>query len=593
MFLAQRLLSTWIITLSMLLFSVCNTNSAYSAETTGELCAHKIDTSQCILCTASAREKKRLWCRGHDRYEDRCWMCHPEIEDKKRAFCENHGLYEDECFICDPKLLKAPQEIPQQAVTKPVTLCPHKIDVAQCILCTSAAREKNRLWCRGHDRYEDRCWMCHPELEDKKRAFCEDHGLYADECFICNPKLLFSQGPQTGIPKLGLTPTLRLECKEHDMFEDECAICHPELAPALAPGENLKVRFRSKISASLAGVSTANPHDFTGTEKVKSYVEVSYNRNALVHITPVVTGIVQKVLVDVGDSVQKNDVLVEIFSTDLANAKFQFINANLEYSMAQQEHQRQQELDKDRIAAKRDVQIAAAKYEQAQVAQMAATQSLRNLTLNDQDIAHIASTQNTDAILQIKAPFVGTVIARDLALGSAVKTGDTLLQIADLSQMWLNLSIPEEHLALIHIGQTIEAQFGALSDTSIQGKISWISSSVDAQSRLIQARAVVKNPQQQLKSGLFGKAFIFTSASNSGLGIPASAIQRLEHIPYVFVRDQDDLYSLRRIELGPRIGDQYLVRKGLTKKDNVVVSNSYIIYSEMFKSKLGAGCTDH
>ncbi|MFZ2656669.1 MAG: hypothetical protein WAX69_17175 [Victivallales bacterium] len=52
------------------------------------------------------RDPKRMWCKEHNRYEDRCWLCHPELQDKKRLFCNEHSLYEDECFLCNPSLEK-------------------------------------------------------------------------------------------------------------------------------------------------------------------------------------------------------------------------------------------------------------------------------------------------------------------------------------------------------------------------------------------------------------------------------------------------------------------------------------------------------
>jgi len=58
----------------------------------------------CFICDPNQREKERLWCKEHHRYEDRCWLCHPELEEKGRLYCSEHGIYEDECYICHPNL---------------------------------------------------------------------------------------------------------------------------------------------------------------------------------------------------------------------------------------------------------------------------------------------------------------------------------------------------------------------------------------------------------------------------------------------------------------------------------------------------------
>src|SRR5689334_11570044 len=56
-----------------------------------------------------------------------------------------------------------------------VEKCPHAAPKSLCFICNPALREKGRLWCEEHARYEDRCWLCHPELEDKKRLYCKEH----------------------------------------------------------------------------------------------------------------------------------------------------------------------------------------------------------------------------------------------------------------------------------------------------------------------------------------------------------------------------------------------------------------------------------
>ena len=70
------------------------------------VCKHKAPKSECFICNPELREKGRLWCKEHERYEDRCWICHPEAQDKKRPYCNEHSLYEDECFLCHPELKK-------------------------------------------------------------------------------------------------------------------------------------------------------------------------------------------------------------------------------------------------------------------------------------------------------------------------------------------------------------------------------------------------------------------------------------------------------------------------------------------------------
>ena len=74
------------------------------------VCKHGAPDADCFICHPELREKGRLWCKEHNRYEDRCWECHPDAQDKSRLYCKEHSLYEDECFICHPELKKKPAD---------------------------------------------------------------------------------------------------------------------------------------------------------------------------------------------------------------------------------------------------------------------------------------------------------------------------------------------------------------------------------------------------------------------------------------------------------------------------------------------------
>ena len=122
--------------------------------------------------------------------------------------------------------------------------CPHEAARDLCFICDPALRDKSRLWCKEHNRYEDRCWPCHPDAQDKKRAFCDEHGLYEDECFLCDPSR--NAGAQKSAGPV-------LMCGEHGVPEAECGICRPDVAGKLKPGEGLKVRLPSSESARIVG----------------------------------------------------------------------------------------------------------------------------------------------------------------------------------------------------------------------------------------------------------------------------------------------------------------------------------------------------
>lgn len=464
-----------------------------------------------------------------------------------------------------------------------------------CFICDASKRDKGRLWCREHGRYEDRCWMCHPELEDKDRLYCREHALYEDECFLCHPELKGDQAA-TDSPNAAATtvaakaPHAELWCNEHGVAERECGICQPDLAAGLQPGENLKVRLPSTASADKAGIRTARPTVAEVRPLVSAYCETQYNRNALAKVTPLVDGVIRAVFHDVGEEVQAGQPLVELHSAAVAAAKSDYLSALVQRETAEQTFQRQKRLQAEDISAEKDLLKAEADLRSARLAASNFKQKLINLGLTFEEIDRVEQNQDTSAQLMVRAPFAGTLVARSAVMGESVSMGQELFTVADLSTQWLKLSIPADSIGRVKVGQPVEATFAELPGAAIKGRISWIDTSIDPQTRMVQARAVVSPEGLHLTTGLFGKATIAIGETQNGALLPRSAVQRHQGADFVFVRDSADLFALRRVQLGNARGDRIEVLDGLSPSDAVVTEGSFIAMSEFLKSRLGAGC---
>jgi cobalt-zinc-cadmium efflux system membrane fusion protein len=178
-------------------------------------------------------------------------------------------------------------------------------------------------------------------------------------------------------------------------------------------------------------------------------------------------------------------------------------------------------------------------------------------------------------------------------VGEAVQPGESVFSLADLSSMWLSLSIPADRAGLIRKGLSVEATFSGLSREVVRGEITWVNTSIDEKSRMLRARAVVSNGDRKLSAGMFGDARVFVADARSAVDVPKEAIQRFENKLYVFVKLEDDLYSLRRVATveGPS-RDMVAVVEGLQANEPVVATGAFTVMSEFLKSRLGAGCVD-
>ena len=550
---------------SIIFFTGCGGESEPSASTsdtqhqTITSVSHSHDNDEtCFICDASKREAGRLWCAEHDLYEDECHLCDPvrgtNGNDAGEAIGGLHGHGTDEtCFICD-----------------------------------ASKREVGRLWCAEHDRYEDRCWICQPQLEDDSRPFCEEHGLYEDECHLCNPSLHSDAAAPT---QTGSSSTLF--CNEHGVPEHQCGICQPQLADALGIGESLLVRMPSVRSADLAGLTLEHPDRGAAVASIELLGEVHYNGNKLAKLTPLVPGVITGIRVDVGDSVTAGQILAVINSVGVAQAKSAYLSKLAEHEAKTTTFERERKLVDENIAARRDFQEAEADLKLAELEVRRTHQQLLNLGFTNSEVDDIAAAQSSSSDLYVRAPFNGTVVERTAVLGEAADSEGSLFEIADLSTMWIDLAVPEEQAFQIEPGGEIIASIRALPQMKVRGRITWISPRIDERTRMVRARAMVQNDRGVLRHGMFTEVVAVLGSVESTLLVPSEAVHEIGGSQFLFVREEADLFAVRRVDVGPLAAvGMIAILAGITDTDAVVTGGSFTMKTEFLKSRLGAGCVD-
>jgi cobalt-zinc-cadmium efflux system membrane fusion protein len=325
---------------------------------------------------------------------------------------------------------------------------------------------------------------------------------------------------------------------------------------------------------------------------MKAYFEVEFNENRMARITPLAGGIVHEVRHDVGDHVEAGEVLVLLHSAEVAKAKSNYLVALVDQDIRQETFEREKRLKEQRVSAEQDFLDAQAAHRTARLAVSNLRQRLLNLGLTPAEVSRIEREQDASADLQIRAPFSGTLVERNAVVGEFIEDGHSLFTVADLSTRWLALSVPAHDVDRVHAGQTMEARISELPGSVYTGNVTWVDAAVDPLTRMIRARALVMDPEQRLKTGLFGEGRISNGNRRPSAILPRDAVQAYEGADFVFVQDAPDLFLLRRVSLGDVEGENIHILAGLTPNDPVVVENSFIVMSEFLKSRLGAGCVD-
>jgi membrane fusion protein, heavy metal efflux system len=200
-------------------------------------------------------------------------------------------------------------------------------------------------------------------------------------------------------------------------------------------------------------------------------------------------------------------------------------------------------------------------------------------------LAKVESNQSL-TVYELKAPIAGTIIDRQLALGEHVGEQKPAFVIADLSTVWVDLSIYRRDLKRVAVGASlsIDPEDGG---PPIDAKVSYLSpvGNSDTQSGL--ARTIVGNEGQRLKPGLFVTARVWMGEKPVGIAIKSSALQTHENRTVVFVRN-GDAFEPRDVEIGERDAALIEITFGLLEGDVYAARNSFVI-----KAELGKGSAAH
>jgi membrane fusion protein, heavy metal efflux system len=384
-----------------------------------------------------------------------------------------------------------------------------------------------------------------------------------------------ARAESAGVAKAGSAPKM---CSEHGLAESECGICHPEMAARLQPGQGMKVRLPAADSASIVGVEMAQAKVGEIPDSIECYAELAFDQNRLAQIGAPVGGILQSVEVDLGAKVEDKQVLAKIWSAAIAEAVAKAV-------LSHQTLERERKLRAERVSSEKDLQQAEAEHR-------AACQQLRTQGFTEEQIDLMGRQPQEQVLMEVRAPFAGEIVERSAVRGALVELGKPLFTLADRSNMWAMLNIPESALSRVKVGQAVELRVEALPGRVFKGKLTWIAAEVDERNRMARARAEVANRDGVLRSRMFAKARILARTAERAVLLPTSAICAIEGKPFVFVRLADDLFEARAVTLGFKLDGKLQVLEGLKEDETVVVNHGFAVKSQWLSSRMGAGCAD-
>jgi len=365
--------------------------------------------------------------------------------------------------------------------------------------------------------------------------------------------------------------------------EGKCPICFMDLIPvetgdaretALEPNQ-LKM---SEAAVKLASIRTSPVVQGTAAVTLRLPGKVTYDETRLTHITAWVPGRITKLYADyTGMTVRAGQPMVELFSPDLYSAKKELLSARRLV---------------DGLRPDQKGVLAST----ARTTLEAARQKLVLLGMTTSQVEEVETAETVSEYTTISAPIGGIVVDKMATEGAYVRTGDRLYTIADLSHVWVTLEAYESDLPWLEVGQKAEFTSPSLPGHSFTGAVAFVDPVLDDRTRTAEVRFDIDNSDYKLKPDMFVTGVITAGSSDgfaetgrhgadeSPLLIPATAplLTGERAVVYIRVADTEDpVFEGRQVILGPRTGDHYIVRSGLSEGDQVVTNGAFKIDSEL------------
>jgi cobalt-zinc-cadmium efflux system membrane fusion protein len=310
---------------------------------------------------------------------------------------------------------------------------------------------------------------------------------------------------------------------------------------------------------------------------VAAHIEVDETRVARVG-SPVM-GRVNGLAVREGQDVTRGQVLATITSTGLSDAQLVLLKALSQTQVATRAVERAQVLLKADVIGSAELQRREAELTQAQAELAAARDQLRLLGMPDEAIEALESSRKMNSVSRVVATMSGTVLERHIAMGQVIQPADTVFEIADLSNVWMVADVPEPNAGTLRIGQAVEANIAALPGEVFRGKLTFVSSTVNPETRTVRVRMDVDNRNRRLKPSMLATMVVRDPLSRQRV-VPNASVVRDEGLDYVFVQVAATEFQLRPVKLGMEQEGRRVLEDGVGNADKIVIDGAFHLNNE-------------
>lgn len=328
----------------------------------------------------------------------------------------------------------------------------------------------------------------------------------------------------------------------------DCPICGMDLVP-LDPDKFSGEITIDPVTVQNMGVRIAEVTSGPLAKSIRTVGIVDYDEESVRDVNTKFSGWIEKLYVDsLGAQVKKGDPLFSIYSPELYSAQ------------------------QDYLIARRGTNRSLIE---------AARTRLEYFDVTDEQIEALVKRGQPEKAIELESPFTGVVTEKHANEGMQVEPGMRVYRIADLSTVWVIVTVYEYQLPYLEVGQEAVMQLEYIPGQTFEGKITYIYPYLDKKTREAQVRLEFENPTGVLKPGMFASVELSSRLAADATLAPRSAIIDTGSRKVAIVSLGVGKFEPRVVETGVTTGDGKIqVRSGLKPGEHVVVSGQFLLDSE-------------
>lgn len=264
---------------------------------------------------------------------------------------------------------------------------------------------------------------------------------------------------------------------------------------------------------------------------------------------------------------------------DFLAVKANLSQCELAHTEAAQQLQREESLYKNKALLRRELQLSEAETARAKQHVNTLIQRLSFVGVQQDLVKQVLGNGKIVEQIPMRAKLGGVITQQDAAVGELIEPSKKIFTITDLTTVVVSVDIPEVDVKWIKIGSSAQIKIASYPDKAFRGAVSYISDTVDPETRTVPVKVKLSNPAHQLKTNMFAEIEL-EGSPRAVLACPKDAIQERDGHSIAFVKEGTE-YKPRRVEIGSDTENYYEIISGLTEGDQVVTQGSLLLKTEL------------